>query len=156
MGVGGGGNVMFFSFKRASAPVGVCASALPHAIITGTSPPASVFIDVVICILLNARRRATRSSDPPVTAARGDGEAEDLGRLEVDDQLELARSFDGQVSGSRSVEDLVHVARGTAVVIEEIRAVAYKTSGSDLAPVRIDRWQPHARDVLQHTASLIL
>src|SRR6266852_8025291 len=42
---------------------------------------------------------------------RGDGEPERLGRLEIDDAVELARLLHWQVRGTSASEDLIHVAR---------------------------------------------
>jgi hypothetical protein len=42
---------------------------------------------------------------------RGDGEAEGLGRLEVDDQLARGGLLDGEVRGLGALEDLVHLSR---------------------------------------------
>ena len=49
----------------------------------------------------------------PQQQRRRDGEAEGLGRLEVDDQFELRGLLDGEVGGFRAFEDLVHISRGT-------------------------------------------
>src|SRR5262252_6908692 len=45
---------------------------------------------------------------------RRDGEVEGLGRLEVDDQLELRGLLHWQVGGLGAFQDLVYVERGTA------------------------------------------
>src|SRR3954452_25103691 len=46
---------------------------------------------------------------------RGDGEAEGLRGLEVDDELKFARLLDGQVSRVGAFEDAVYVIRRTAI-----------------------------------------
>src|SRR6266478_7186537 len=45
----------------------------------------------------------------PLQERRREREAEGLGGLEVDDQLELRRPLDGQVAGLRTLANLVHV-----------------------------------------------
>src|SRR5215831_4979018 len=47
---------------------------------------------------------------------RGDGQAEGLGCLEVDDQLELHRLLHRQVPRVSPLQDLVHIDGGTAVI----------------------------------------
>jgi hypothetical protein len=47
----------------------------------------------------------------PQQQRRRDGEAEGLGGLRIDDQLELARLLDGNVSGLGAPEDPVTAAR---------------------------------------------
>ena len=45
--------------------------------------------------------------------AWGDGQAERLGSLEMEDQLELHGAFHGQVGGLGGLEDLIHVCCGS-------------------------------------------
>ena len=47
----------------------------------------------------------------PQEQRRRDRQAQRLGGLEVDHQLELRRLLDGQVTGPGALEDLVHVGR---------------------------------------------
>ena len=51
----------------------------------------------------------------PQQQRRRDRQAERLGGLEVDDQLELGRLLDGEVGGLRALEDLVHEVGGAPV-----------------------------------------
>ena len=58
----------------------------------------------------------------PLQQRRRDRQAEGLGGLEVDDQLELRRLLDGQVGGLGAFQDLVHVERGAPEEIGECSA----------------------------------
>ena len=51
----------------------------------------------------------------PPQQRRRDREAEGLGGLEVDDQLELRRLFDGEVGGPRALQDFVDVDCGAPI-----------------------------------------
>src|SRR6185295_18285009 len=50
----------------------------------------------------------------PLEERLGDRQAEGLGGLEVDDQLELGGLLDREIARLRVLEDLVHVGRGAA------------------------------------------
>ena len=52
----------------------------------------------------------------PLQKRRRDRQAEGLGGLEVDDQLELRRLLDGQLGGLGALENLVHEGCGTVGV----------------------------------------
>src|SRR5688572_12337290 len=54
---------------------------------------------------------------------RGDGEAQGLGRLEVDDQLELPWLLDREVGRLRTLEDAVYVVSDAAVRLRLARSV---------------------------------
>ena len=54
----------------------------------------------------------------PLQERRRDRQAERLGGLEVDHQLELRRLLDGQVAGLGALEDLVDVGGGPPVQVE--------------------------------------
>jgi hypothetical protein len=55
----------------------------------------------------------------------GDREAESLGRLQVNDQLEGGGLLHGQVGGLGTFEDLVHRARGAAPDFRQAHAVGH-------------------------------
>src|ERR1700675_2359422 len=59
---------------------------------------------------------------------RGDREAERLGGLEIDDQLELLRLFDWKVGGLGALEDLVNVGGGAAEQLKQDDRVRYETA----------------------------
>jgi hypothetical protein len=63
-----------------------------------------------------------QSFDQPVGAYK-DGwwhfEPERLGGLEIDDQLELGRLFNGEVGGARTFENLVHLAGCTPSLVRK-------------------------------------
>ena len=62
-----------------------------------------------------------------------DCEAEGLGGLKVDHQLELRRLFDRQVRGLGALEDFVDVGGGTAEQIWNVRTVGYEPPTSTLS-----------------------
>src|SRR5262252_3073330 len=55
-----------------------------------------------------------------------DGEAERLGGLEVDDELELCRLLDWQIGRLRTLQDLVHIACSTPVHVKVVRPVRHE------------------------------
>src|SRR5882724_13691791 len=57
---------------------------------------------------------------------RGDGEAEGLGGLEIDDQLEVHRLLDGQVGGLGTFQDSVHVVGATLERIRQLRPIGHE------------------------------
>src|SRR6266542_778402 len=65
-----------------------------------------------------------------------DRQAEGLGSLEVDHQLELRRLLNGEVGGLSTFEDLVHVACGTAEIVGEFRAVAHQAAPCDMFQIK--------------------
>jgi DDE_Tnp_1-associated len=73
----------------------------------------------------------------------GNGEAEGLGRLQVDDQLKLHRLLDGQVGGLGPLEELVHIGGGAAEEVRQARSIGHQTAGHHPFPV-----DKHARQVL--------
>src|SRR5688572_20503583 len=54
----------------------------------------------------------------------GDGEAEGLGRLEIDHEVEAHRLLNGQVGRLRALEDLVHVSGGASKHVAEVPSIA--------------------------------
>src|SRR6266849_9376904 len=70
-----------------------------------------------------------------------DREAEGLGDLEVDHQLELGRLFDRQVTWFCALEDLVDVFGGTAQHFVEISAIAHQETFLDPAR-KTAYWKP--------------
>src|SRR6266849_9947573 len=70
-----------------------------------------------------------------------DREAEGLGDLEVDHQLELGRLFDRQVTWFCALEDLVDVFGGTAQHFVEISAIAQQETFLDPAR-KTAYWKP--------------
>jgi hypothetical protein len=77
---------------------------------------------------------------PPESAERGrDREAERLGRLEVDDQLELGRLLDGEIAGLGAFQNLVHVGRGAPKQIGAVRSIGHEAPDLDEFPERVHR-----------------
>src|SRR5438270_3378082 len=61
-------------------------------------------------------------------------QAERLGGLEIDHQLELGRLLHGQVGGLGALQDLVHVRGAAPVEIEKARPVRHETPGLHTLP----------------------
>ena len=59
----------------------------------------------------------------------GHGEAERLGGLEVDHQLEFCRLLDRQIGRFGAVQDLVYVTRGAPVEAAIVRPIRHETTG---------------------------
>ena len=57
-----------------------------------------------------------------------DGEAERLGGLEIDDQLEFRRWLDRQIAGLGALENTIDICRRTPVEVGQINAVRNKTA----------------------------
>src|SRR6266852_2793167 len=57
----------------------------------------------------------------PLQQRRRDCQAEGLGGLEVDNQLELGRLLDGEIAGLGALEDLVDVASSMAELVGVVR-----------------------------------
>src|SRR5262249_27891412 len=63
-----------------------------------------------------------------------DGEAERLGRLEVDHELELRGLLDGQIGRLRALENLIDVGGGAPPDIRQARAVRHEPPALDIFP----------------------
>src|ERR1700681_2883600 len=76
----------------------------------------------------------------PLQERRRDRQAEGLGGLEVDDQLELRGLLNGQVAGVGALEDLISIDGEPSVRVTLTRAVAHQsTSVGILAPAEYRR-----------------
>ena len=65
----------------------------------------------------------------------GNREAESLGSLEIDDQLELGGLLDGEVGGFGALEDLVDIEGGPPIMVRHVDAgglMSYAPSNIDL------------------------
>src|SRR4030095_1693428 len=91
----------------------------------------------------------------PLQQRLRDGEADRLGRLEVDDQLELRGLLDGQVAGLGAFQDLVHVGGGAPLQVKKVCAIGHKTASLRVLAVPIYRWQAPLRRELCDLSSLI-
>src|SRR5215471_3581573 len=69
---------------------------------------------------------------------RRDREAEGLGGLEVDDELELRGLLDGEVARRGAFEDLVDVERGAPKQVNNVRAVGHEATGLSVLLQLID------------------
>ena len=68
----------------------------------------------------------------PQQQRRRDGEAEGLGGLEVDDQLESRRLLDWQITGFGALEDLVNVGGGAPKHFRTARTVGHENSDASV------------------------
>src|SRR5687767_12331615 len=75
---------------------------------------------------------------------RGDGEAEGLGCLEVDDEVEAHRLLDGEVSRLGAFENLIYVGSCTVVHVQHLRAIPGQASGFRVESVPVHCRQPLA------------
>src|SRR5258708_14039007 len=62
----------------------------------------------------------------PLQERRRDRQAERLGGLEVDDQLELGRLLDGEISRLGPLENLVDIEGGPPIVVRHVDAVRHE------------------------------
>src|SRR5262245_51442455 len=62
----------------------------------------------------------------PRQQRRRDREAEGLGGLDVDDELELGGLLDWEIGGSRAPEDLIDVSCGTPSQVEETGTIPHE------------------------------
>src|SRR5882724_5141305 len=90
----------------------------------------------------------------PRQQRRRDRQAEGLGGLEVDDQLELRRLLDGQIARLGALENLVHVGRGAPKQISKVRSIGHKAPGIDILPPWKHRWQPGLGRQVHEASSL--
>jgi len=70
------------------------------------------------------------------------GEAERLGGLEVDDQLELGRFLHRKIGRVRALDNAVHVIGGPAEYVRRIRPVHHEPAFDRELPVARDGRQP--------------
>src|SRR5207253_9102801 len=71
---------------------------------------------------------------------RGDGEAERLGGLEVDDELELHRLLHGQVRRLGTVQNLVHVGGGAAEEVPKVWPIGHEPANFHTLPPEVHHW----------------
>src|SRR4030095_8071529 len=68
-------------------------------------------------------------------------QADLLCRLQIDDELELHRLLDRQVSRLGTLKDLVHVNGRAAIQVESVRAVGHENTGLRNFPCLVERWE---------------
>src|SRR5260370_25134675 len=78
----------------------------------------------------------------PLQERRRDRQAEGLGGLEVDDQLELGGLLDREVGGSGPLEDLVNVLGGATIQVQHISAIGYEASRIHIGSELVNRREP--------------
>ena len=71
----------------------------------------------------------------------GHGEAECLGGLEVDHQLEIGRQLDRQIGRLLAFEDAINIAGRATVLVEPIDPVGDQAAGGDIRAVGVGRGQ---------------
>src|SRR5262245_13239875 len=72
---------------------------------------------------------------------RGERQAERLGGLEINDQLELYRLFHREVDGLSALQYLVHEGSSTAIYLGEVRPIRHETSRFHPILESVDRRQ---------------
>src|SRR5438034_399862 len=85
---------------------------------------------------------------------RRDRQAERLGGLEVDDELELLGLLDGHVAGLGPFEDLVLVACGTPKQVRNVGSISQKAASIHSFPPWVHCWQPVLRCEVCEASSL--
>src|SRR5262245_7068471 len=76
----------------------------------------------------------------PRQQRRWDRQAERLGGLEVDDQLELRGLLDGEVAGLRTLEDAVDVGGRAAELVGKVRAIRHQAAGHRVLAEHVHGW----------------
>ena len=69
-------------------------------------------------------------------------EAERLGGLEVDDEVEFGRLLDREVTRLRPAQNLVDIVSGAPEQVRQVCSIGYQTSRVDQFPKSGNRWQP--------------
>src|SRR5262245_53054646 len=72
---------------------------------------------------------------------RGDGDAEGLGGLQVDGQIELRRLLHRQVSRLGAFEDLIDMDSSASAQVRPTWAIRHKTASLHPIPKTVYRWQ---------------
>src|SRR5262249_28632316 len=83
------------------------------------------------------------------------GQAEGLGGLEIDDELEPGRQLDRQLARLGTIEDAIDIGGRTPVAVGEVLAVADQSSGLYVLPEREDRRQPVLERELRDSLALL-
>src|SRR5712691_11358073 len=84
-----------------------------------------------------------------------DREAEHLGSLEVDNEVERGGLLDRQRGGLRALEDLVHVGGRAPLQLKSVRTINHETAGLHVLPQAIYRWQATLHRKLSDLSYLI-
>src|SRR2546428_723951 len=71
----------------------------------------------------------------------GYGDAEGLGGLEVEDQLELCGLLHRQVGGLGAFQELVHVGGGASPQVKHVWSIRHETASLHPRPRTVYRWQ---------------
>ena len=69
---------------------------------------------------------------------RWDGQAERLGRLEIDYQIKSRGLLDQQIAGLRTLQNFVNICRGTAKQIGGVCSITHKRAGQGILPGSCD------------------
>src|SRR5262249_11185321 len=69
------------------------------------------------------------------------GEAEGLGRLEVDDQFELDRRLNRQLARLLSAKNAIDIGRGASKQVDDIDCIYDQGSAARKLPIRVGGWQ---------------
>ena len=93
------------------------------------APPSSV---------MNSRRSHSITSSARCWSMQRHVEAERLGGLEVDHQLELDRGLDGKLARLRALEDAIGIGRRAPKIIEQVISVGQQAAEFSEETERID------------------
>src|ERR1051325_4630983 len=91
----------------------------------------------------------------PEQQRRRDGEAERLGGLEVDDELELRRLLDGEISGLCAFENFSNVTGDAVQLIEKVRAIRHQAASLHMQSIRIYGRQSTLDSEVRNPLSLV-
>ena len=102
---------------------GCCARAASgHA---AAAPPSSV---------MNSRRSHSITSSARASSVGGTVEAERLGGVQVDDEIELGRLLDRDVGRLRPAQNLVDIVGGAPEQVREVWSIGHQTARFDVLP----------------------
>jgi hypothetical protein len=85
--------------------------------------------------------KAATATIPLAQQWQRDSQAERLGGLEVDDELEFGRVLDGQLGRLGAFQDLVDVGGGSPELLQHIRRVGHETAGRRIILDPVGGWQ---------------
>src|SRR5262245_33793379 len=70
------------------------------------------------------------------------GQADLLGRFEIDDELELHWLLDRKIGWLGTLQDFIHISGNAAVLVDDTRSVSHEAACVHIIAIWINRWQP--------------